>query len=267
MATDPWSPPSGDGGDHLFSGGPSSEREPSTSSRVSPDVSQTRWGIPDAIATLVLTMVIALGAVGALALLHRELGVPRPSGTVLVLVGAVLPWMGLLGIPLLVSFRKGNGPVRDYGLHINASIVRAGVAAGFVAIVAASTIGIAQMSLTGERFTSTAGEVAKKLSQDPLAVITLAIVAAVGAPIVEEIAMRGLLYGALVKRGISEKFTVVITAFVFAAYHLEPARLPLLFATGLVLGEVRRRTGSTSAAIVAHGVNNSLAAVGLLSLL
>jgi membrane protease YdiL (CAAX protease family) len=85
-----------------------------------------------------------------------------------------------------------------------------------------------------------------------------------GAPIVEEIAFRGLLYGALAKAQVNEHLVVAITALVFALFHFEPKRFIILFAIGLILGEVRRRTGSTSAAIVAHIVNNTPAALYIL---
>jgi len=82
-----------------------------------------------------------------------------------------------------------------------------------------------------------------------------------GAPIVEEIAFRGMLYGALAKAHINEHLVVLITALVFALFHFEPKRFLILFVIGIILGEVRRRTGSTSAAIVAHVVNNAPAAI------
>jgi membrane protease YdiL (CAAX protease family) len=84
------------------------------------------------------------------------------------------------------------------------------------------------------------------------------------APIVEEIAFRGLLYGALAKAHVNEYLVVFITAVVFALFHFEPKRFFILLVIGLILGELRRRTGSTSAAIVAHIVNNAPAAVFIL---
>jgi membrane protease YdiL (CAAX protease family) len=84
------------------------------------------------------------------------------------------------------------------------------------------------------------------------------------APVVEEIAFRGLLYTALCKRGTSAHIASLVSALAFAGIHAEPARLVILVALGLVLGEVRRRTGSTAAAIVTHVMNNIPAAVVLL---
>jgi membrane protease YdiL (CAAX protease family) len=94
--------------------------------------------------------------------------------------------------------------------------------------------------------------------------VVFVVMAMFGAPIVEEIAFRGMLYGALAKARINEHLVVIITALVFALFHFELKRFFILFAIGIILGEVRRRTGSTSAAIVAHVVNNTPAALFIL---
>jgi membrane protease YdiL (CAAX protease family) len=73
-----------------------------------------------------------------------------------------------------------------------------------------------------------------------------------------------MLFGALAKAHVNEHLVVVITALVFALFHFEPKRFVILFVIGMILGEVRRRTGSTSAAIVAHVVNNTPAALYIL---
>jgi membrane protease YdiL (CAAX protease family) len=109
---------------------------------------------------------------------------------------------------------------------------------------------------------STAGDIG--LKQSGIVLVLFVLLAMFGAPIVEEIAFRGLLYGALAKAHINEHVVVVITALVFALFHFEPKRFIILFAIGMILGEVRRRTGSTSAAIVAHIVNNTPAALFIL---
>jgi uncharacterized protein len=226
------------------------------------DRADVRWGMTDAIITLVLTMVIAAGAIGVLALIGR-----RPSGATLVMVGTLVPWVALLGWPLYASWRKGRGPVADYGLTLDRATVRAGLGAGVLAVVLASIAAVLTMVIGGSEITSAAGEIAKRIAQEPAALILLILVAVIGAPIVEEIAFRGLLFGALIKRGVPPWLTVFLTALAFSLYHLEPERIPLLLVTGIILGEVRRRTGRTSAAIIAHMVNNSVAALGLLTLL
>ena len=66
------------------------------------------------------------------------------------------------------------------------------------------------------------------------------------------------------KRGLGTVLTIVVTAVAFAAFHLEPVRFLVLLPTGLILGWVRWRTGSTGAAMVTHGIVNAPGAIALL---
>ena len=93
------------------------------------------------------------------------------------------------------------------------------------------------------------------------------IMVGIGAPIVEEIFTRGLLFASLRKRGLSAFWTVIVTSLVFAIAHFEPVRLPLIIAMALVLGIARARSGSTGVAIVGHAVNNGVQVILVLFLL
>ena len=110
---------------------------------------------------------------------------------------------------------------------------------------------------------SAAGDVGVELKAlgDYWLLIAFGLMIAVGAPIAEELAFRGLFFAALRKHGVGPVLSVVITAVAFALFHLEPARLGVLVTIGLVLGIVRLRTGSLGASMVAHGVVNAPAAV------
>jgi membrane protease YdiL (CAAX protease family) len=124
---------------------------------------------------------------------------------------------------------------------------------------------VAWAAIFGE-FTSAAGDVAAELAglDNIWLLIAFGLMVAVGAPIVEELAFRGLFFAALRKHGVGPVVSVVITAVAFALFHLEPARIGVLITIGLVLGIVRWRTGSLGAAMVAHGVVNAPAAVFLI---
>ena len=94
--------------------------------------------------------------------------------------------------------------------------------------------------------------------------VVFALLALIGAPIVEEIAFRGMLFGSLTKSHFTPLMASLISSGVFALFHFEPKRFLVLFVVGAVLGEARRRSGSTLASVVAHAINN---APGVLSLL
>jgi hypothetical protein len=171
------------------------------------------------------------------------------------------PWLALAGWPILATMLKGNGPKLDLGLIAPRTHLRLGFIAGLASLIIASLMAVIVTRFTGP-LSSAAGDVG--LNQTGIVLVLFVFMAMFGAPIVEEIAFRGMLYGALAKAHINEHLVVVITALVFALFHFEPKRFFILFAIGIILGEVRRRTGSTGAAIVAHIVNNAPAAIYIL---
>ncbi|MFM2162103.1 MAG: hypothetical protein RLZZ383_1615, partial [Pseudomonadota bacterium] len=79
----------------------------------------------------------------------------------------------------------------------------------------------------------------------------------VGAPVVEELVFRGVLWDAFA-RTMSPIATWLVASFVFAAYHMDPFQaVPLLFTAG-VIGWFRHRTGSVAPGMLVHFLNNAL---------
>ena len=217
-----------------------------------------RWGIPDAIIPLLGFVLISV----AIAAGGSFLDLPLP---VLLLLGISLPWIALAGWPLLTTSFQGNGPRIDLGLRLTWSDLGWGVIGGVAALMAGGAIALLLQAIFGE-FTSAAGEVGDQLRDEGpmLAVVAFALCVAIGAPIAEEIAFRGMAYNALAKRGLSTVWVIAITTVAFSLFHLEPVRAPILLASGLVLGLLRWRTRSLGAPIVAHTVNNLPGAAVLL---
>lgn len=217
-----------------------------------------RWGLGDVISMVLLTLAIAAGGAALLTYLHAPLALT-------VLAGTLLSWVGFLGWPGLATRLRGNGPIIDLGLRLSWSDVRSGIVGGVLALVAASVMAVIVARFIGV-FESSASIAAATLIDegDRLAVIVLALMIMIGAPIVEEIAFRGLAFSALRKRGLGAFWSVALSAVLFAIVHIEPARLLVLLAVGAVLGAVRARTGSTGASIMAHVVVNAPGAVFLL---
>ncbi len=217
-----------------------------------------KWGIPDAIIPLLGFVLISVAVVVG----GQFLGLPL---TWLLLLGITLPWIALAGWPLLTTSFQGNGPRIDLGLRLTWSDLGWGVIGGVAALVAGGTVAVLIQAVFGE-FTSAAGEVGQQLRDEGplLAVVVFALCVAIGAPIAEEIAFRGMAYNALAKRGLSTAWVIAITTLAFSLFHLEPMRAPILLASGLVLGVLRWRTRSLGAPIVAHAVNNLPGAAFLL---
>jgi uncharacterized protein len=218
---------------------------------------QSGWGIPDfffAVAMWLFFGVLAFGIADAL-------GEGEGATNIGILLGMTLPWVGLAGWPLLVARLRGNGPVIDFGLKVKAADIGWGIGFGLLAMFLGGLVGLITQFFFGE-FTAAAADVATDLSFPAL--VVFAVLVAVGAPIVEELAFRGLLFGALVKRGLGPWIAIVISALAFSLFHFEPVRLGVLFTIGLVLGFARYYRGNTTTAIVGHMMNNTPAALVLL---
>ena len=165
----------------------------------------------------------------------------NPNAQAWALVVAVaLPWVGLAGWPVLATRRKGRGAVGDLRLLGSRRDLVVGVAAGFCGLFLAGVVAVLVEQVTGSPLESSVGQLADDMAKaSPWPVLVLAIMAAVGAPICEEIAFRGLLFGSLEKRGWTAAPAVVVSAVAFAGFHGELTRFPVLLVIGLVLGGVR----------------------------
>ena len=186
----------------------------------------------------------------------------EPPKEVTLIVGSIAPWIFLGGYPILITRLRGNGPVIDLGLVLRRRDLTIGVVVGVAALLVAALLAWLT-SLVAGTFTSAGGEVAQEISAggNRVAMVAFAIVVALGAPVIEELAFRGLLFNALRKRGVGALWTIVITTVAFAVIHLEPTRIAVLLGIGALLGVLRWRTGAIGAGIVAHAMVNAPAAV------
>jgi membrane protease YdiL (CAAX protease family) len=214
-----------------------------------------RWGLWDVFWSLMGAIFLGVGAAAVLLLADAPMWTQ-------VIIGTAVPWIAFAGWPLFVTRWRGNGPRIDLGLRLTWSDTGWGLLSGIAAIVCAA-IAAAITQLFAPDFTSAAGDAAEELLKEggQLTVIVFALMVMVGAPIVEELFFRGLFFAALRKRGAGTALTVIITAVIFAGFHFEPVRLLVLLPTGIILGLVRAKTGSTGAAMVAHGVVNAPGAI------
>lgn len=220
------------------------------------------WGFPDYLIAVAAWLVFSVAAAIPIAFVTDG---TAPYAWVL-LLSVVVPWLGMGGYPWLISRLRGNGPVLDFGLRVRWSDLCWGLLYGGAALLAAAVVAAALSAVFGE-FDSSAGELAKSLNDFPVQRLLFALAVGFGAPIVEELCYRGLLQTSLLKRGMSKWLSIVISAALFAAMHMEPIRFLLLFAIGLILGLARVHRNNTSTAIVAHMVNNLPGAIGILFLL
>lgn len=217
-----------------------------------------RWGIPDA----------ALGFVGAYLLsgITASLWVARQGvaehsfGLAVATITGL--WLGFVGAVVVAARRKGSGSVvRDFGFRIQARDVPLGIAAGL----------LSQFLLIPLVYLPF-GDRVKDLGRDNkamvdsthgVALVVLAVLLAVGAPLVEELFFRGLVQRSLVRR-LGPAPGIALGAVVFGATHFDLLGLLGLALFGLVLGVLAHRTGRLGPSLVAHVVFNASAVAAFL---
>lgn len=247
-----------------------------------------RWGLTDAAVGLLLgtfaTMVVGAlvisatdydvgaptgygayaGRIGAQAATEQALNAPGLPIALVALLQIPL-WCGLLAALLLATFRRGNGPVADFGFYQRWTDVPVGLVTG----IALQAIAVPLLYLPfwwAIDFDDVAAD-ARALTDkatDPVGVALLAMIVVIGAPIVEELFFRGLLYRSIEHRwgGI---WAIVGSALVFGAAHLQLLQLPGLVLFGLVAALLVYRTNRLGTAIWAHVGFNGYTVIALLT--
>ena len=95
---------------------------------------------------------------------------------------------------------------------------------------------------------------------DEFGVVSAFWLLVVVAPVAEEFLFRGVLLNVFARQ-ISFWAANVIQAGIFAAMHLEPSGLPVLFLLGLAAGFLARRSGGLLGPMLLHAIFNLLAAL------
>jgi membrane protease YdiL (CAAX protease family) len=94
-----------------------------------------------------------------------------------------------------------------------------------------------------------------------VAVVTLAVLMVVIAPIFEEFWLRGIVINALAPYG--RGFAIILSSALFALMHGNFQYLPYTFALGLALGYIAYATGSLFAPTILHMMFNAMAVAAL----
>ena len=239
-----------------------------------------RWGLGDAFSSFGVFVLTSVALIGVVALAAPDSGLNSPWLPVLVagpqIAQGLFVWW--------VARAKGTGVDRDYGMRFKPADWLIGpmmLVLGFIGVAglvaALDAIGIDPPTATvADLLEDAADEEATDGSDDggllsgdgdsglTVWIVFVAVFAATAVPVIEELVYRGLWWSALLKRGMSEWWVLVITSAAFAAAHFEPGRLPVLFMLGLALGMGRVLTGRIGASIITHALINGLGMVALL---
>ncbi|HEX2274634.1 MAG TPA: CPBP family glutamic-type intramembrane protease [Acidimicrobiales bacterium] len=210
--------------------------------------------------TALIGFVAGLAASIVLSLLGAVLGLPEIVRLVVSQAGL---WSGLLGACVVVSRRFGTGHVaRDFGLVVAWSDLGWGL---LMAIAGRMAVAIAVLPfLPFPRLVGGDEEAFRFFNTDTASFIVVAVLALVGAPIVEELFFRGVLQGAFLDR-LGTVWAIGLSSVLFGLAHFNPilglanvSLIAAITAAGIVFGiTVRlRRLGSS---VFAHSFFNMVA--------
>ncbi|MEX0885507.1 MAG: type II CAAX endopeptidase family protein [Phycisphaeraceae bacterium] len=204
--------------------------------------------------TVALFLVGMIGLSLAAGQVHRALGLPvAPLVPLLLMLVIFWPLARGLGVR---RWRSGMGLERGRGLMRE-------VAAGLVGYIAGLPILAAGLGLTilVIRWTGLSPEHPAQrelLDPEPWVAIGVVLLAAVWAPLVEELIFRGAFYHH-VRRRWSCLVAGLVVGFVFAAIHPQGiAGIPVLMSIALVLALIREWRSSIVGSIAAHCLHNSM---------
>ncbi len=201
------------------------------------------------------------GAVSGIAIV-LALGTFVIFGTVL---QAIHPGAGLwvsevfcfVGLPALILRQTGTSPVRLVGLDGflgRSALLGAVIGAANVFAWASPLAWVCERVFPKsmvERFDQ--AHVFEGHTATGMVLVLSAV--SLAAPFCEELLFRGLLQGALVRR-LAVVPALLLTAIVFAAFHMNPVALVPLVQVGLLFGVLAWRSGSVWPGICAHAANN-----------
>ncbi|HEY8371510.1 MAG TPA: CPBP family intramembrane glutamic endopeptidase [Pseudonocardiaceae bacterium] len=189
---------------------------------------------------------------------------PPPFGPLLVVL--FLPNLLLGLVPLAFSLFRGRGPRDDFGLVPTLRDLWVGLACGAAGLFGSLAVGLLLLALFDEwgQSTSPMDEITRMGEGQTLWLVLFALFVLVGAPLTEELLVRGALWGALERYRVPPYAILLLTSLVFAFIHAEPRRVLVLFVGGLALGYARLVTGRVAASMVAHASINLLPALVVL---
>lgn len=243
-----------------------SSNRSSASAATSPPDDGVRWGLGDAAAAFVGAYLVAgLLAPLAYAITGQPFDTPSDKVPLSTLSLQQIPYVGtMLLAALFISWRKGRGPVVDYGLRVRWTDAPLGLALGTFAQYAAVVVYLPLFwfdIISTDDLEKPARELTDRATG--AGVVLLVILVVIVPPIVEEIFFRGLLLRSLERR-FGTTWAIVGSAALFGAAHFEKLQFPALFLFGLLAAVLTTRTGRLGPSMFAHLAFNAVTVVALL---
>jgi membrane protease YdiL (CAAX protease family) len=175
----------------------------------------------------------------------------------LLLVSSLIGWLFIVGVPVVATKLKGDGPVADLGLRFEVRDLLyfpLGVAVQAIAVPLLYWPILRVLDQTTDDVSDQARELVDAASG--AGVLVLVLIVCVGAPIAEELFYRGLVLRSVERRW-STGIAVVASTLLFGIVHLQGLQLPALLLIGAVLAVLTVRSGRLGPAILCHSGFNA----------
>jgi sodium transport system permease protein len=171
--------------------------------------------------------------------------------------GLIKTQLFIIALPVLLILRLLKMNAREV-LRLKAPKLLPSLLIPFMAIPAAMLVAIlAQVINAVYPFPEHYLENLTKLFKMEIPLWQSFLIIAVAPGVCEELLFRGFFPRFFEKYG--TKVTIVLTALLFAAFHLDPFRFLPVFLLGLLLGYITLRSGSIYLSMLSHTINNGLA--------
>lgn len=176
-------------------------------------------------------------------------------------------WLGLLVFPWAMSRHRGMSFAGATALTQKVRDIPIGLAVGAAAqIVAIPLLYLALSPLIDTDDLSDPARMLADKANDPLGIALLVLIVLIGAPLVEEIFFRGVLFATLRDR-CKPWVMVAVTSLVFMVFHVgQLLQYPGLLLFGVLAGLMYYKTGRLGAAIWTHVGFNAVTVISLLFL-
>lgn len=229
------------------------------------------WGLPEALIGFGLGLLVSLVTAG---IAESATGYSPNSSAALpvaVIVANVCGlWVGLTAAAVYASRRRGTASLSaDFGWRVGAWWE---LPVGALVGLACQYGLIPLLYLPFQSFDhSLSHQLSEPVNRDTgathtvPALIVLLVFLAIGAPLVEELFFRGLLFRALLGR-MPVPVAIIVSSVLFALAHFEAIQLAGLAAFGAVLAYMAWRTGRLGMSIGAHMAFNAAAVLSVVSL-
>lgn len=175
-------------------------------------------------------------------------------------------WLGLLVFPWLMARHRRMSFAGATAFTQKVRDIPIGLAIGAAAqIVAIPLLYLALSPLIDPDDLSGPARMLTDRANDPLGIALLVLIVLIGAPLVEEIFFRGVLFATLRDR-CKPWIMVAVTSLIFMAFHAgQWLQYPGLLLFGVLAGLMYYKTGRLGAAIWTHVGFNAVTVVALLA--